>query len=153
MAKVVSVVERITPTTVAQRIIDQVVGGYVSPTEAYKAIAILERAIKQIKDDEQFRQLTVDEVAKYGKEGAQLSGGVTLTVKEAGVKYDYSLCGDEQLVQLYETRQALDADIKEREAQLKHLPPSGMADPQTGVIVYPPSKTSKTIVQATFKTK
>jgi hypothetical protein len=45
----------------------------------------------------------------------------------------------------------LEIQIKARKEMLKHIPIGGMADTETGAIVYPPVKTSKTIIKTTFK--
>ena len=52
---------------------------------------------------------------------------------------------------MYKTLEAVKADIREREAMLKSLPASGMADPETGEMVYPPARSSRTIIKTTFK--
>ena len=43
------------------------------------------------------------------------------------------------------------ADIKEKEKILRALPASGLTDPDTGEIFYPPARSSKTTLKVTFK--
>ena len=89
------------------------------------------------------------ELSKYGK--SHIFGDCRLEEAESGVKYDYSMCGDSKLAEMYKTLEAVKADIRERETMLKSLPKSGMADPETGEMVYPPARSSKTIIKTTFK--
>ena len=69
----------------------------------------------------------------------------------AGVKYDYSGCNCQALDDLYKMRDAVMADIKEKEKLLRALPASGLTDPDTGEIFYPPARSSKTTLKVTFK--
>ena len=93
--------------------------------------------------------ITQRELAKYGKR--HQFGDCTLEEVEAGVRYDFSGCGDSKLSDLYALRDANAAEIKGREAMLKALPASGMADPETGEMVYPPARSAKTTIKTTFK--
>lgn len=136
-------------TELVQKAIAAVVNGEVDPITAHINISRMEAAIKAYKDNAQIRAITLDELQKYGKK--KTFGDCTLEMREGGVKYDFSGCGDSQLLEMYDTRDTLLADIKERENTLKNLPLSGMADPDTGELIYPPAKSSKTIIATTFK--
>lgn len=131
-----------------QKAIDAVVNGEVDPITAHINISRMEAAIKAFKDNAQVRAITLNELEKYGKK--QKFGDCTLEMREGGVKYDYSLCGDSQLLEMYATRDTLLADIKERENTLRNLPISGMVNPDTGEVIYPPARSSKTIIATTF---
>ena len=109
----------------------------------------MENAIKQFKDDTQVRDITLRELSKYGK--SHQFGDCRLEEAESGVKYDYSMCGDSKLRDMYETLEALKVDIKEREMMLRSMPASGLADPETGEVLFPPARSSKTIIKTTFK--
>ena len=141
--------ESTTPSVLAQNAIQAVVDGEIDPIVAHINVSKMEQAIKTFKSDERVRGITLRELWKYGKK--QSFGDCTLEEAEAGTRYDYSICGDSRLEELYRMRQAIDADIKEREAFLRSVPLSGVALPDTGEVVYPPAKTSKTIVKTTFK--
>jgi hypothetical protein len=149
MADIQLLRETATPAVLAENAIQAVLEGEVDPITAHINVSKMELAIKTFKNDERVRDLTIRELWKYGKKG--VFGDCTMEEAEAGVKYDYSECGDSRLEELYRMRQALDSDIKEREAFLKSIPPSGVADVETGEVVYPPAKTSKTIIRTTFK--
>ena len=141
--------EQATPAVIAQTAINAVVEGEIDPIVAHINIAKMEQAIKLYKANEQVLDITLRELGKYGKK--QTFGDCTLQEMETGVRYDFSECGDSRLEALYETRQAIDAEIKEREAFLKSVPLSGVALPETGEVVYPPAKSSKTTIKTTFK--
>lgn len=129
--------------------ISAVVNGDISPIEAHIQISRMENAIKQFKDDTQVRDITLRELSKYGK--SHQFGDCRLEEAESGVKYDYSMCGDSKLRDMYETLEALKVDIKEREMMLRSMPASGLADPETGEVLFPPARSSKTIIKTTFK--
>ncbi len=135
----------------AARAITSVVNGEVDPITAHINISRMEAAIKLFKDDTQVRDITLRELSKYGKKHS--FGDCMLEECESGVKYDYSMCGDSKLAAMYATMEALKADIKEREAMLRNLPVSGMADPESGEVIFPPSRSSKTTIKTTFKKK
>lgn len=138
-----------TPAALAANAIKAVVDGEIDPIIAHINICKMEAAIKEFKANEQVRDITLRELAKYGKR--QSFGDCTLEEVESGVRYDYTRCNDSTLEELYSMRQALDEDIKEREAFLKKLPPRGLADPNTGELLYRPAKSSKTTIKTTFK--
>lgn len=149
MNELVLIQEQATPAVIAQTAINAVVEGEIDPIVAHINIAKMEQAIKLYKANEQVLDITLRELGKYGKK--QTFGDCTLQEAEAGVRYDYSGCCDSRLEELYETRKALDEAIKEREAFLKSVPLSGVAIPETGEVVYPPAKSSKTTIKTTFK--
>lgn len=141
--------ETAAPADLAQSAINAVVEGEIDPIVAHINISKMEAAIKIYKDNAKVRDITLRELAKYGKK--QSFGDCTLEEVDAGVKYDYSGCNDSCLEELYATRRAIDADIKEREAFLKTIPSSGIVNADTGELLYRPAKSSKTTIKTTFK--
>lgn len=135
----------------AGRAISSVLNGEVDPITAHINISRMEAAIKLYKENADVRDITLRELSKYGK--SHQFGDCRLEEAESGVKYDYSMCGDSKLADMYATMEALKTDIKEREDMLKRLPRTGMADPDSGEILFPPVKSSKTIIKTTFKKK
>lgn len=133
----------------AEMAIAAVVNGDIDPIKAHINVSRMEAAIKIYKDNEDVRRITLDELAKYGKTAT--FGDCKLEEVETAVKYDFTTCGDSKLADMYQQMDALKADIKAREQMLKTIPAGGMADPDTGEIVYPPVKTSKTAIKTTFK--
>lgn len=133
----------------AEMAIAAVVNGDIDPINAHINVSRIEAAIKIYKDNEDVRRITLDELAKYGKTAT--FGDCKLEEAETAVKYDFTVCGDSKLADMYQQMDALKADIKAREQMLKTIPAGGMADPDTAEIVYPPVKTSKTAIKTTFK--
>lgn len=133
----------------ASNAIEAVVNGDVDPITAHINICRMEQAIKLYKDNDRVRDITLRELSKYGK--FHQFGDCRLEEAEVGVKYDYTSCADSRYTEMVKLRETLDIDIKDREKMLKNLPHSGMADPETGELLFPPSKTSKTSIKTTFK--
>lgn len=141
--------ETATIADLAGKAISAVVDGQVDPIPAWANIRRMKAAIEIFEKDKQVMDITLSELSKYGSR--YRFGDCTLEESEAGVKYDFSGCGDSKLSDMYAMRDALLADIKERESMLKSLPYSGIADPDTGELIYPPARSSKTVIKTTFK--
>lgn len=141
--------ETATVKELANKAIQAVCDGEVDPIIAHINISRMEAAIKAFKDDIRVKAITLEELEKYGKK--KTFGDCTLEQAEGGVKYDYSLCNDTELAELEALKAEVEAKIKERQTTLKALPLSGLADPTTGEMIYPPAKSSKTIIKTTFK--
>lgn len=135
---------------IVESAVSNIVEGNIDPMQAYAVLTTFERAISKIKDNMQVRDICLRELSKYGKQGATI-GDLVFTEAEAGVKYDYSNCGSSEYAELQEAKAGIDSRLKEIEKALKAMPISGMANPETGEMWYPPVKTSKTIIKATTK--
>ena len=149
MDNVVLLRETQTIAQLSQQAINAITEGVIDPITAHINLSRMEAAIKQVKDNGQVKEITLRELAKYGKK--QSFGDCTLEEVEAGVKYDYSGCNDSTLAELEDMKARIDAQIKERQQMLKCIPVSGMVSPDTGEVVYPPAKSSKTTIKTTFK--
>ena len=149
MENVVLLRETQTIAQLSQQAINAITEGIIDPITAHINLSRMEAAIKQVKDNGQVKEITLRELAKYGKK--QSFGDCTLEEVEAGVKYDYSGCNDSTLAELEDMKAKIDAQIKERQQMLKCIPVSGMVSPDTGEVVYPPAKSSKTTIKTTFK--
>ena len=136
------------PATLAASAIEAVIEGHIDPLIAYANVTKMERAIEAFKADERVRDMVMERVTRDGK---VTLGDTLLEVVESGVRYDFSECGDAELEELMRLRADLDNAIKKRQKMLRSLPISGMADPNTGAMVYPPSKTSKATIKTTIK--
>lgn len=133
----------------ANTAISAVIEGEIDPITAHINISKMENAIKAFKANDHVRDITLKALSRYGRK--LTFGDCILEEVEAGVKYDYAKCGDSELEELYKMRQTLDESIKQREAFLKTIPIAGIVIPETGELVYPPAKTSKTTIKTTFK--
>lgn len=126
-------------------------GGY-DPIQAFINISKYAKAIEEFKKDKQVKNYFINALSDYPKD--QRTFGDCKVDVTRSARYDYSSCGDEILNGLYEEREALDKQIKERENMLKTV--SGntiLGKEETGEIqvVKPPVKTSTEVIKLTFK--
>ena len=149
MDNVVLLRETQTIAQLSQQAINAITDGVVDPITAHINLSRMEEAIKRVKNNGEVRDIVFKELSKYGQK--HTFGDCTLEEAEAGVKYDYSECGDSILNELMKMKNDIDIQIKARQEMLKHIPLSGMADPETGEVILPPTKSSKTIIKTTFK--
>lgn len=140
------------PSIIAKQAIRAVVDGNTDPLTVWMNLQRFKVAIKYFESDNRVFDAVSKELSKYGE--SQRFGDCVLTEREAGVQYDFSQCGDPYLKELYQQAEEIKANIKSRELFLKGIPPVGIeyVDERTGEVctIYPPVKTSKTIIQTTF---
>ena len=129
---------------------EQILSGETDPLRAYIQLNGIAKAARDVMDDRDVKDAALNEYAKYGEKIVTL-GDCKAEQSEVGVKYDYSVCRDSVLEDMQKTYEALAAYIKERQDFLKRVPVSGVADPETGEVIYPPAKSSKTSLKITFK--
>lgn len=140
-------------STVAEQIISMVTEGEVSPLEMHARLSFAEKVIKEVKDNSSYQDSLLNEAEEYGKTFTK--NGCEFNIKESAVKYDYSNCNYHSYDKLQKDLDALNEEKKSIEKYLKSIPISGttIVDEETGEIfkIYPPSKSSKTIVQVTIR--
>ena len=92
-----------------------------------------------------------EEAETYGEKKFKTFGG-EVTLIEAGTKYDYSQCNDEEYTILIARLEALKAKIKDRETLLKSIKGSMniVTEDGEGATIYPPIKTSTSTIKITF---
>jgi hypothetical protein len=134
-------------------LVDAVESGAVDPLKIHLQIKCMEDIVKLLNSNTIYKSQVLDAAEKNGKSFEFHSA--KFEVKETGVKYDYSQCGDEEYNSLQTEMEALSLKIKDREKFLKTVPTKGMAlvIEGTGEVatVYPPSKSSTTSVAVTLK--
>lgn len=140
-------------TTWVQSIIDQINEGIVSPLSIHTQVKCLEDMLKELTCNETYKASCLDEAAKHGK--AFELYNAKFSVREVGVKYDYSQCGDNVLNELVAKQQQIDELVKARQKMLQTVSEKGMVitDEESGetFTVYPPAKSSSTSVAVTLK--
>lgn len=135
----------------AIQVTDKLMDGMADPLKVHLQIKCMEDIIKQLTSNSIYKDLVLSEAQKYGKTFDQHNA--KFEIKEMGVKYDYSNCGDPIYQALEDEAAKIDALIKDRQKMLKSIPESGMeilVDDEV-VKVYPPSKTSTTTVTVNLK--
>lgn len=143
--------ETIKETSLA--LINDIDEGHMHPLQVAAQFKFIEDVMTNVK--EELRQRVIAEQDKYGKE-AMTYHGASFDIKEAGVKYDYSQCQDVIWDDLKKQLDALNDQIKEREAFLKTLKERfTYIDESTGEIVtiYPPQRKSTTTYAITWNKK
>ena len=134
----------------ADQIVQSLDNGEVNPLDlklAFKAIEDLGKKVKGTLDTH-----LVEEASKYTK--TFMYKGSEFNTMEAGVKYDYSVCGHTEYNELTAEMIRIDKRMKEIEEDLKGIKGSRTeVNEDTGEIIklYPPKKTSTTTVSTTIK--
>jgi hypothetical protein len=140
-------------TAVVREIFQEVLEGRINPMELHIRMKCIEEVVKQLTSMPAYKAIVLDDAEKHGKSFQYHNAKVD--IREVGVKYDYSQCGNSQLAELYEKQEAIAEHIKAREAYHKSLPKNGIGaiNPSTGEVEthYPPAKTSTTSVAVTLK--
>lgn len=138
----------------ATEIVVAIADGEVSALKVAQQVSAMEKIVKAVKEDAVYKRVVLSEAEKedsktFGKFGAQFQ------VKEVGVKYDYSNCGDAVYNALQDELKDLQSRIKQREEMLKGMPKDGtlVVNEDTGEMytIYPPVKSSTTSVSVTIK--
>lgn len=140
---------------IASDIADAIVDGKINPLEGICKLKALKDTCEIALKDKGVVDAVLTEADKYGKNEQISYNGAKINIRETGVKYDYSMCGDQTLIDLYAQRDEIVSKIKEREEWLQSVPLNGFeyADPNTGEMVklYRPAKSSTTSFAITFK--
>lgn len=134
--------------------VDQVLNsireGEQNPLDIHLSRVKMEKILKGINDNPEIQDAVMKEFEKYGERSVEYNGSL-LQQQEAGVKYDYSRCGDPVMDSYLRSQEELKNKIKERAKFLNNIPTSGIVDPETGAFIYPPAKSSKTIIKTVIK--
>jgi len=137
----------------AIQIVEAIDAGDLNPLDIHYQVKAMEDFIKVLTGNTRYKDYVLTEGMKHGKSFE--FNGSKMEIKETGVKYDYSNCGDQEW-------SALEVEInrrkelqKEREKYLKSVPAEGVeiVSNETGEVikVYPPSKSSTTSIAVTLK--
>lgn len=124
--------------------------GWQNPLDIHINKAKLEKILQGISEHPEINEAIVKEFQKYGERTVNYKGAL-LQQQESGVKYDFSSCGDPLMEEYQKQLKSLNEKIKERAKFLKTIPVSGTIEPGTGTFIYPPVKSSKTIIKTTLK--
>ena len=127
----------------------ELLSGDYNPLDVELQLKAMEETIKQLRSDKDIRQFVLREAEKHGKSFEWR--GAKMSIREVGVKYDYSTSGDSEWA-------ILDAQIKKltekrnaREKCLQNSPEMGTVSPETGETIYRPAKSSTTSIAVTLK--
>jgi hypothetical protein len=142
-----------TVNDLATAIVTAVLDGHVNPLDLPVKKKCIEQALEAALKNERVQEVIQEEIKKHGKFASHL--GAKLEVVEAGVKYDFSKCGDTDLEMFESDLSTATERVKERKEFLKKLPAKGTTivhEPSGEVItIYPPAKSSTTTIKTTMK--
>ena len=140
-------------TQVVHEIFQELLQGRINPMELHIRMKCLEEVVKQLTSMPAYKAIILDDAEKHGKSFQYHNAKVD--IREVGVKYDYSGCGNGALADLYEKQEAINDAIKDLEMYHKQLPKYGISVviQSTGEVKthYPPAKTSTTSVAVFLK--
>lgn len=136
-----------------QTIIEQISEGEINPIAIHTQVKCLEDMLKELTSNETYRSHCLDEASKHGK--AFELYNAKFSIREVGVKYDYSKCEDPLLIELERQHEIIATQMKERQKFLQTIPNAGLTltDKETGEVftVYPPAKSSTTSITVTLQ--
>lgn len=139
-------------TDLVKSVIKNIAEGNKGILETHLQIRYMRSMIEELESDPEYKKYLLEEVSKYGK--VLETSTAVLSVKEAGVKYNYSACNDLEYNELIKQKEALDTQIKTKEKYLKAIKkPITILIEETGEVstIEPPVKTSTTIVATELK--
>lgn len=118
-----------------------------NPLPILVQLQAIKKAIEDVLTDEEVDYHFLKEFLFYDKSEKVIINGAELRQSEVGVKYLYGDCGDPIWNELEKQVKELTDKKKEREKFLQNIPyESKFVDPDTGVFITRPPKTSKTKV-------
>ena len=126
-----------------------VLDGEVDPLVFSAQVTALEKLFKDLKSDNLIKDVVLEEAEKYPTKSFQ-SGNAKFQVKESGVKYDYSVCGCSVYRDLLEEKIKAENRLKDHESFLRSIPVGAEVYNSEGERVFPPAKSSTTIVAITL---
>lgn len=126
---------------------DEILANNTNPLKSLVQLKYAEKTIAEILKDEEIDYHFLKEFLLYDKSEKVVVGGATLVQSEVGVKYKYEDSGDPVWNDLDSQIKALSDRKKEREKFLQNIPyDKGTVDPDTGLFITRPPKSSKTKV-------
>lgn len=131
------------------QVIETLQEGQIDPLKLHLQVKCTEQLLSELKDRPEYKESVLSEAAKHGKKFEHYNA--EFQVKEAVVKYDFTVCGSSELMALYQQQEELTAKVKKLENSLKGIDKFAAIDTDTGEVLIAPIKTSTTIVQVTLK--
>lgn len=117
-----------------------------NPLKVKVQLTMLKTLIEELLEDEDVDLVFLKEFELYDAEREIAINGAKLMKREVGVKYDYDSSGDPVWNKLNKVAKEVTDEKKRREKLLQSMDDKGMVDPETGVFISKPVKTSKTKV-------
>lgn len=109
-------------------------------------LKIIEKLVKDILEDKEVKERFLKDRLRYSEKEVVKFNGIDFSVRETGVKYDYSASSDVKWMDLDKQIKELTEKRKEREKLLQNIPTEGLVDPDNGNYITRPPKSSETMV-------
>jgi len=119
-----------------------ILSGDENPLDIEIRLKAMEELVKQLRGDAEIKAAVIAEAEKYGKSFEYR--GCKISVREAGVKYDYASTQDSEWAILEAQSKEIAEKKKAREKFLQSIPPEGTVSPTTGEQIFAPAKTTQT---------
>lgn len=132
----------------SRKLKDEILANDRDPLKILVQLKFIEKLLEDVLKDEEIDYHFLKEFLLYEKEKVVEVNGAKLSQSEVGVKYDYNASGDPKWFDLEKQIKELTEKKKEREKFLQSIPyDQGVVDPDTGVFMTRPPKSSKTKVK------
>lgn len=132
------------------RVKSDIMEGYVNGLETATLLKSLEEIVKRLKNDEDIKDMILQEAEKYQEKTIELNG--CKFTKRSSTRYSYSGCGDSKYNELKAKASMITEELKGREKFLKSLT-DVYVDSETGETIMPPAKISSEVVAVTLSKK
>ena len=134
----------------SNNLINSIQWGEVDPLELDGRLKALEEMIKKVRSSEEMTENILTEAEKYGQKTFD-AGKYKHQIKEVGVKYDFSDCGDSEYQDILDSLKFMQDKKKAREIFLKAIEEDQEVFGSDGVQLLPPVKKSTTKVITLLK--
>ena len=133
-------------------VLNRIENGTVEPIKVHLQLKAMEEIVKTLNTNERYKELLLDAAEKNGKKF--MAFNAEFSIKEMGTRYDYSQCGDADLLAMLASIETITAAVKERQEYLKKIPAAGVQQIDANgevITLFPPTKTSTTTVAVSLK--
>ena len=133
-------------------VMDRLEKGQADPIRVHLQLKAMEEIVKTLNTNERYKELLLDAAQKSGKKF--MAFNAEFSIKEMGTKYDYSQCGDTDLLAMLQSIETISEAVKKRQTFLKGIPSAGVQQIDANgevITLFPPTKTSSTTVAVSLK--
>ena len=138
----------------ARGVKDNILAGEIDGLDAMVALKGVKKAVELLEKDADINDSVMRSFDRYNEKTVNLKHA-SITIKDTGVKYDYTVCNDKVYNDLMIELDALNKRIKERQEFLKALPEHGLDtyDHDTGELytLYRPLRLASQTLEYKFK--
>lgn len=137
----------------AENMVESVLNGYNDPLKVKVQIAAMQKTLEEIEKNEEFKAAVMATAMHYQPSELKNLFNSTITIKEAGVKYDYLACKHAEYERICSEIDNLTTRKKSFEKYLQTIQEETLyIDPMTGeeITLIPAPKSSTTTIAITI---